>query len=411
VKASYSLLSFPVAMVLSCASFATGQMIKAAVVSTTLETTSFAQWSQDLGYQKTQLYPLILAATGCPLVDVDASGVKVSLLLDSGTARGLVITNNAPPIPYRVEERMEELNADGSHRGESFRIRVETVSVLGEVFKNVAGSLSDWQMFASEPFNGTVGLDFFLDRRLTLDYQSRKVGVTCSPLPERLDRKRYLSLALTEPPKSQGHILYERARVNGREAIVYFDTGYNVSFIDPGFAEGLARVERPGKFKLFREGVPLELGGHTFVLDELRESPVRRGTGFDLPVALVLGSALCPASSSLSTSAPRSSSSPSPRSSSLFQTRIPLACRAVLCKYDFMRTTVDLPDFLFRQVKSVAASRGSTLKDFVQNALQQAVTSGRGARRRKVRLPLIRSKHPGALRLTNADIEDHLARH
>ena len=34
----------------------------------------------------------------------------------------------------------------------------------------------------------------------------------------------------------------------------------------------------------------MELGGHTFILDDLRESQVRRGTGFDLPVALALGS-------------------------------------------------------------------------------------------------------------------------
>ena len=74
-----------------------------------------------------------------------------------------------------------------------------------------------------------------------------------------------------------------------------------------------------------------------------------------------------------------------------------------------MRTTVDLPDSLFRQIKSVAALRGSTLKEFIQEALQRAVTSDRRVRRRKVTLPLIRSKHPGALRLTNADIENHLA--
>jgi hypothetical protein len=277
-------------MMLSSAFSAAGQTIKAAVVSTTLETTSFAQWSKDLGYEKSQFYPLTLAATGCPLVDVNISGVKVSLMLDTGTARGFVITNNAPAIPHRAETRGEELNADGTHRGESSSIRVKTVSILGEVFKNVAGSLSDWQMYASEPFNGTVGLDFFLDRRLTLDYLSRKVGVTALPLPEKLDPKRYLSVELIEPPRSQGHVLYARARVNGREAIAYFDTGYNVSFIDPDFVQGLARVERPGRFKVFREGVPLELGAHAFVLDELRESPVRRGTGFDLPVALVLGS-------------------------------------------------------------------------------------------------------------------------
>ena len=117
---------FSLATVLSCASFAADQMIKAAVVSTTLESTSFRRWSQDLGYQETQLYPLTLGASGCPFVGVDVSGIKLPLMLDSGTARGFVITNQAPSIPHRVEERIEELNADGSHRGESFRIRVET---------------------------------------------------------------------------------------------------------------------------------------------------------------------------------------------------------------------------------------------------------------------------------------------
>ena len=285
-----SSISFSVAAVVSCASLAAGQVVKAAVVSTTLDPTSFRQWAQDLGYGDTQLYPLTLSASGCPFVEVDVSGTKLPLMLDSGNAGGILITNQAPSIPHRVEERTEELNADGSHRGESFRIRVEKVSVLGEVFKNVAGGLSNWQIFSSEPFDGLVGLDFFLNRRLTLDYRSRRVGVTAAPLPEKLDPKRYLSVDLIEPPKGQGHILYARAKVNGREAIVYLDTGYNVSFIDPTFAEGLARVERSGKFKAFRERVPMELGGHTFILDDLRESEVRRGTGFELPVALALGS-------------------------------------------------------------------------------------------------------------------------
>jgi hypothetical protein len=165
------------------------------------------------------------------------------------------------------------------------------MSVLGKDFRNTMGSLSDWRMFSSEPFNGTVGLDFFLDRRVTLDYRSRKVGVRPSSVSEKLDNKRYISIDLVQPPTSQGNILYARARVNGREAIVYFDTGYSVSFIDPSFAEGLARVERQqGRFKVSRQHVPVELGGRTFIIDEVREDAIRRGTGFDTPVALVLGS-------------------------------------------------------------------------------------------------------------------------
>jgi hypothetical protein len=34
----------------------------------------------------------------------------------------------------------------------------------------------------------------------------------------------------------------------------------------------------------------VELGGRTFVFDELREDPVPRGEGFGRPVAFILGS-------------------------------------------------------------------------------------------------------------------------
>lgn len=80
-----------------------------------------------------------------------------------------MITTSAPTIPHSVEGRDEELNADGSRRGVSSRIRVRSMSVLGKVFENAVGGLSDWKMFSSDAFDGTVGLDFFLDRRLTLD--------------------------------------------------------------------------------------------------------------------------------------------------------------------------------------------------------------------------------------------------
>ncbi len=278
------------AAALGFASSAAGQTIRASVDKATLEAAPFPHWLQDLGYEQNQLYPITISDLGCPFVDVDVSGVSVSLMMDTGTARGLLITTSATGIPRRVKARSQELNADGTYRGESSLISIETISVLGKVFRNVEGSLSDWRLFSSEPFNGTVGLDFFLDRRLTLDYQARRVGITASPLPVNLNHKRYLTVDLIDPPASQGHILYVRARVNGREGIVHLDTGYNVSFIDSAFAEGLARVERPGKFKVFRSGVPVKLGDQSFILNELREDAIRRGTGFDLPVALQLGS-------------------------------------------------------------------------------------------------------------------------
>lgn len=283
-------VSIGTALILLSPPTAPAQAIKAALESATLAKTAAPQWPLDLGYKPADLHPLTLAPSGCPFIEATISGVPISLMFDTGTAAGVVLTNSAPPVPYRVEGRGGELNADGTPRGESSRIRIEAISVLGQVFKNVAGSLSDWKMFSSSPFNGTIGLDFFLDRRVTLDYRALKVGVSAAPLPSNLDSRRFVSVDLIEPPQSQGHILYIHARVNHRDAIIYLDTGYNVSFIDPDFVQGLPAVERPGKFKTFRQAVPMEIGGQTFVLDDLRESPIRRGLGADRPVALTLGS-------------------------------------------------------------------------------------------------------------------------
>lgn len=40
------------------------------------------------------------------------------------------------------------------------------------------------------------------------------------------------------------------------------------------------------------------------------------------------------------------------------------------CENAFVRTTIELPDFLFREVKSTAAKQGVRLKDYISEALR-----------------------------------------
>ena len=40
-----------------------------------------------------------------------------------------------------------------------------------------------------------------------------------------------------------------------------------------------------------------------------------------------------------------------------------------------MKTTIEIPDALFRSAKSSAAARGQTLKEFVTDALQEKLTA------------------------------------
>jgi hypothetical protein len=69
-----------------------------------------------------------------------------------------------------------------------------------------------------------------------------------------------------------------------------------------------------------------------------------------------------------------------------------------------MRTTVDIPDVLYRNLKSKAAEEGRTVKDLILRGVESELQLKPKRRRRRVTLPLVRSKQPGTMALDNAKI-------
>jgi hypothetical protein len=68
-----------------------------------------------------------------------------------------------------------------------------------------------------------------------------------------------------------------------------------------------------------------------------------------------------------------------------------------------VRTTVDIPDPLYRELKGKAASEGRSVKELILRGVEQEL-KGRRARPTKVVLPIVRSKRPGSVNLDNAKI-------
>jgi hypothetical protein len=69
-----------------------------------------------------------------------------------------------------------------------------------------------------------------------------------------------------------------------------------------------------------------------------------------------------------------------------------------------MRTTVDIPDPVYRRLKSRAASEGSSAKQLILLGVKQVLKESRRKSRRRVKLPIVRSKWPATLELDNAKI-------
>jgi hypothetical protein len=72
-----------------------------------------------------------------------------------------------------------------------------------------------------------------------------------------------------------------------------------------------------------------------------------------------------------------------------------------------MRTTIDIPDEIYRELKVQAAREGTTLRNLVLEGVELA-RQQRSTPRKRFVLPLIRSSRPGTLDLTNEQIDDIL---
>jgi plasmid stability protein len=69
-----------------------------------------------------------------------------------------------------------------------------------------------------------------------------------------------------------------------------------------------------------------------------------------------------------------------------------------------MRTTVDIPDAIYRRLKSRAASEGRTTKALILRGVKEVLKTTRRKAGRKVALPIVRSNRPGSVELDNARI-------
>lgn len=69
-----------------------------------------------------------------------------------------------------------------------------------------------------------------------------------------------------------------------------------------------------------------------------------------------------------------------------------------------MRTTVDIPDSLYRELKSKAAKEGITVKKLILRGVEVELHASGKLARKKLELPLLESKEPGTLHLDNERI-------
>jgi hypothetical protein len=76
-----------------------------------------------------------------------------------------------------------------------------------------------------------------------------------------------------------------------------------------------------------------------------------------------------------------------------------------------VRTTIDLPDAVYRKGEKVARMQGVTIEEFIVRAFERELKdeASMPIQRMRVNLPMVVSEQPGTLDLNNFNFDDLLA--
>jgi hypothetical protein len=71
-----------------------------------------------------------------------------------------------------------------------------------------------------------------------------------------------------------------------------------------------------------------------------------------------------------------------------------------------MRTTVDIPDVVYRELKAKAVRESRSVKELILRGVEVELRSKPAKKGKRVSLPLVPSKRPGSLEVDNDKIYD-----
>ena len=249
-------------------------------------------WINDLGYEENQIHKLTFNWPGersCPEIPIAIENKTYKLGFDTGCGTGIFFTDVMEDnIEYTHLGKVEALNRDGSHRGWNKHIIIDEFTVFGDKYENIETTISDWHMYSSEKFNGTIGLAYFKSKIVTLDYTGHKIAVSSNPIDyERLNSDKYVVLPLYKTTsKGQKDLPFFKAEVRGKSVMVYLDTGKNYSYVyNPDSRYSMA--DKPTNFL----DVPVKIGNIELMLDDVVEvNNIAQAEGLPLPTMLELNS-------------------------------------------------------------------------------------------------------------------------
>jgi len=202
------------------------------------------------------------------------------VLLDTGNMTGLflaedVIRRLGLPKSGEVVTRDSEGNPTGTRP----TFTAASVTAFGHRFADRAILQRD-----QRGIDGAIGPPYLTGRRYTLDYRSRRLGVTANSVGDPPAGAERLDLV---PVEGLAGMIVVRGQVAGREVYIQVDTGKTRTCVDPEFARQAGLHENGNGYRIDS----LQIGSLRFAV------PSAKGVGFggisrglDAPILVSIGS-------------------------------------------------------------------------------------------------------------------------
>lgn len=241
-----------------------------------------SSWIKDLNYKAEEVHNIRISDIGnFPLVPVCINGKEIEVLFDTGNSSGFEVTN---AIEEKVDletvegKKVTATFPDGSYRGEGRTVRIKALDIWEKEYTDVESTLTDWRMYGDIPCNGMLGLGYFRNQVITLDYKNAKMAVSDRPLDyNKISGNKYNVVPLLKPPERQKDLLYFEGEVNGQKSVIFLDTGSSQSFVD------MEEEKTPGG------EVKMKIGESEYKFKDVRQKEINRGVEFAYPVRFILG--------------------------------------------------------------------------------------------------------------------------
>lgn len=249
-------------------------------------------WIIDFGYNENEVHDLTFNWPGersCPRIPIKVNDKEYEMGFDTGCGSKIFFTNVIEnDIDYTLVKKIEELNRDGTHRGWGKHVLIDDITVYGTKYNNINASISNWELFSSRKFNGTIGLAYFQSKIVTLDYTGRKIAVGSHSIDySKLSLDKYIVLPLyRSTEKNQEDLPFFEAEYNGNPIMVYLDTGKNYSYIN-NLNSAYSMADKPTKLV----DIPLRIKNMEIVLKDVAEiNDLAQAEGLPYPTMIELNS-------------------------------------------------------------------------------------------------------------------------